>query len=127
MSDLLETYNTSVLDGIVKARAQSEGAQAHSYFDGTPRGRNNTSPDEFQSEFTTRPPGSKEIFLSVGDDDTDGTWLERALNWYAELIQNNKLTTGRSGQSIHSYNARQESSHYGTVHSTARGIMSQSS
>ena len=124
--DLLERYETSDKNGIVKARHQAEGKLAASYFDGIPRGQGNTSPDEFQTQFDPRTPGDKNVPISTTDDDTMGTWLERALSYYAEQVSNNRLNSDREGRLIHLYNARDRSSYYSTLFSTARGVMNQS-
>ena len=120
--DLLERYENSDADGVVKARQQAAGERASSYFDGVPRGQNNTAPDEFQTQFTTRTPGDKEILLSFNDDDTMGTWLPRALNWYAEMAQRNDLILGRDGTIVHRYNARDIDSHYTDLFASTPGV-----
>lgn len=124
--DLLERYETSDVDGIVKARQQAAGAQAASYFDGKPRGQENTSPDEYQTQFKTRTPGDRNVPISSADDDTLGTWLPRALQFYSEQVSNNKLNSDRYGRLVHLYNARDAGSHYATQFSTARGVMNHS-
>lgn len=125
--DLLERYENSDADGVVKARQQAEGARAASYFDGKPRGQDNTAPDEYQAQFTTRTPGNTNVPLSAADDDTLGTWLPRALQFYGEQVSNNRLNSDSAGRLIHLYNARDEDSYYATQFSTARGVMNHSS
>jgi len=124
--DLLERYETSEQDGVVKARQQAAGQHAASYFDGLPRGQNNTAPDEFQTQFTPRTPGDKQVAQSQVDDDTMGTWLPRALNWYAEMAQNNRLILSREGKLVHLYNARDIDSHYSDLFANTRGVMNHS-
>ena len=124
--DLLKRYETSENDGIIKARQQAEGKRAVNYFDGIPRGQNNTSPDEFQSQFTPRIPGDKQVAQSQVDDDTMGTWLPRAMNWYGEMAQNNKLILSREGKLIHLYNARDIDSHYTDIYANTPGVMNHS-
>jgi len=125
--DLLERYETSEEDGVVKARQQAEGKFAASYFDGLPRGQYNTAPDEFQTQFTPRVPGDKQVIQSQVDDDTMGTWLPRALSWYAEMAQNNRLILSREGKLVHLYNARKTSSYYSNLFANTRGVMNHSS
>jgi len=124
--DLLERYNNSAADGVVKARQQSEGKREVNYFDGEARGQNNTSPDQYQTQFKARTPGNKEVLLSFTDDDTMGTWLERAMNWYAELAQRNNLIMSRDGKLIHRYNARDRDSHYTDKFANTPGVINHS-
>ncbi|MEK9767348.1 MAG: hypothetical protein VW683_00390 [Betaproteobacteria bacterium] len=124
MSNLKDLYENSTDPDVVKARQQSEGNLAKSYFDGVPRGQNNTAADVYQDQFKTRTPGDKQVQLSQSDDATLGTWKEPALNHLVEVVANNKLNPlNESGERSHKYNPRDSSTHYLVANNGELGVV----
>lgn len=111
MSQLLDKYNNSVADGVVKARVQSEGQSGVNYFDRV---------SDFQTQFTPRTPGDKTVVQSNDADDTLGTYTDRALLYYGEQV--NTL----AGM-WHKYNQRNRDSHYIEQNRETLGVARQSS
>lgn len=73
MSDLLEKYENTNIDNVVKARQQSEGGRTVDYFD-----RQN----EFSDNFTAREPGDNTVQLSNDPETTNGYFTEEAREYY---------------------------------------------
>ena len=73
MSDLLDLYEKSTADNVVKAREQSEGEREVNHFD---------LQNDFSDNFTARTPGDKSIQLSSDPTDTNGNFTEDARNYY---------------------------------------------
>lgn len=84
MSDLLDLYNNSKVDNVVKARQQSEAGRSVDYFD-----RQN----DFSENFKTREPGNTTVQLSNDPTTTNGNFTERAREYYNEEL--NDITQER--------------------------------
>jgi hypothetical protein len=111
MSNLLDKYETSVSATVADARNQSQGKIASNVFD---------VPDTYQTQFTTRSPGDTVVTQSPGDDDTNGTFTDRARDFYTEEID-------QFGGDLHPYNQRDKKTHYVEQNNNTSGVINSSS
>lgn len=84
MSDLLDLYEKSRIDNVVKAREQSEGDRQVDHFDRL---------NEFSTNFATREPGDTTVQLSNDPNATTGNFTDRAREYYNEELKD--VTDGR--------------------------------
>lgn len=104
MSDLLDLYEKSNVDGVVKARQQSEGGRSVDYFDRL---------NDFSENFTAREPGDTTVQLSNDPEATNGNFTSRARKYYDEEL--NDITVERFKR----YNRNNK---YLETHSNALGV-----
>lgn len=106
MSQLLDKYNASVAENVVKARVQAEGKFGVNWIDQT---------SEYQSQFTPRTPGDKTVAQSNESDDTFGSFTDKALLYYAKQVST------LAGM-YHKYNQRARDTHYTEQNRDALGV-----
>ena len=122
-TNLGEMHEAGTSDQLTRVKMQASGiARPPSALGTYPP--NNFMIDDFQKEFSSRNYGDKDINQSTIDDATEGTFADRALNFYSEQVDNNRLTQYKS-QIVHLYNARAVQTHYKTLYAATRGVISQ--
>ena len=122
-TNLGDIYEAATSDQLTRVKMQASGIARPPSAIGT-YPPNNFMVDDFQSEFTSRNYGDRATVQSTIDDATEGTFEDRALNFYSEQVDNNRLTQYKS-QIVHLYNARAVQTHYKTLYAATRGVISQ--
>jgi hypothetical protein len=118
---LKDVYDSANSDQMQRVKMQAQGeARSPSAFGTYPPV--NFMEDDFQKEFRTREKGNKSVIQSTLDDATEGTFLPRALNFYTEQANDPKLSQYKS-LPVHHYNARNSSTYYSTLNSSALGVL----
>ena len=110
MVGLLKKYLESTIDNVVKARQQAEGELGV-----------DNMPNDFQSEFQPREPGTKYYPQSPGEDDTFGRWLNKALLYYGSVVTD-PLFSNYKDRLVHKYNQRDPGTHYTEQYSETLGV-----
>jgi len=120
-TNLAEIYANASSDQLTRVKIQASGeARSPSALNSYPPV--NYMEDTFQKEFRSRGYGDKNVAQSTGEDDTNGTFVSRALNYYTEQVVDSKFIQYH-GKLVHWYNARTPATYYSTLNGTTRGIL----